>query len=295
MLNLKRTSNIRMGKFVLLMALSFPIQFQQLYAQEGQTLDTVPQADSTGIALSYNITDTMANKIPWKVYMDLKIQFPIQDAIGLQLVSPRGFSGYIGFGMLSRAYTVAALDLVRAKNENEEVRKQFIKDKLENGFIFELGGYYHFRRWNGFYTGLFLQFQRFTMSVTPQEMVESYDFGDTQGLSDNLQEILDNNDAARSFYENTVLVPTVRPIQAGLLVGKTFQFAKVPRLSVSTELSYQTNITTKSSIESESIVGQIIVNQIVSPILSSGSSANFKGFNVPALTFKISYTLGKSF
>lgn len=285
---------MKRSRFALLVVLSLPFQLQQLYGQKEQPLNTGTVMDSTMIAMSNNVGGSAAKRASWKVHLDLKVQFPIQDAIGLGFISPGRLSGYMGFGMLSRAYTVTALDLIPAKNDNEKVRQQFIKDKLENGFVFELGGYYHFQRLKGFYTGFFLQFQRFTMSVTPQEMVENYDFGDTQGLSDNLQEILDNNEAAQSFYENTILVPTVRPIQVGLAVGKSFQLRKIPRLTICPELSYQMNLTTKSSIESDSFVGQIIVNQIISPILSSGSSANFKGFNVPGLTLKISYELGKT-
>ena len=284
---------MRTGQFMLLMVLSLTFHFQQLYGKKEQTLTTRTPVDSIGTALFGNIAGSVHKKTLWMVYLDLKAQFPVQNAVGLNLISPGRFSGYLGAGMLSRSYTVIALDLIQTKNENEEIRKQFIKDKLENGFVFELGGYYHFRKLKGFYAGLFLQFQRFTMSVTPKEMMENYDFGDTQGLSDDLQEILDNNEAAQSFYENTVLVPTVRPIQIGLLVGKSFQFRKIPRLAFCPELSYQMNLTTKSSIESDSFVGRIIVSQIISPILSSGSSANFKGFNVPGVTLKISYRLGK--
>ncbi len=221
-----------------------------------------------------------------------KSQFPIQHGIGLEFNTPSMLSLYVGFGLLSRLYVTTATDFLPAEDENEAVRKQFIKDKMQNGFVFELGTHYHLMKWKDVYFGLNLQFQRYTLPATPQELVEQYDFGDTQGLGNDIQDQLDDNDFLQDFYENTEIIPTLRIVQVGFTVGKRFHFKRVPKLGLLAEFSYQVNLASSMKLNSKSSIGQIILDRFVSPILDEGTSESFGSFNLPTLTLRLNYQLG---
>jgi hypothetical protein len=225
--------------------------------------------------------------------INLKSQFPIQHAIGLEFNTPIYLSTYIGIGQLSRAYLVTATNFLPEDDPAQAIRKQFIKDKLKNGFVLELGTHYHFSRRRHFYAGLNLQFQRFTLPATPQELAEEYDFGDAQGFTDDIQSQLDDNAFLQNFYENTVIEPVIRPIQLGLTLGKKFYFKKASRLFLDVEFSYQFNISNNVKIKSESFIGQILLDNFIAPILDEGSNDSFQGFNLPSLSFRIGYQLGE--
>ena len=224
--------------------------------------------------------------------INLKSQFPIQHAIGLEFNTPIFLSTYFGIGQLSRAYWVTAINFLPDDNLAQATRKQFIKDKFKNGFVLELGTHYHFMRRRHFYAGLNLQFQRFALPATPMELVEEYDFGDTQGFSDDIQNQLEVNGFLRDFYENAILEPIVYPIQLGITLGKKFYFKKATRLFLDIEFSYQFNVSNNVHVKSESLIGQILVNNIITPILDEGSADSFKGFNLPALSLRLGYQLG---
>ena len=227
------------------------------------------------------------------VTINLKSQFPIQHAIVLEFNTPIFLSTYIGIGQLSRAYLVTATDFLPDDDPAQAIRKQFIKDKLENGFVFELGTHYHFSRLRHFYAGLNIQFQRFTLPATPMELVEEYDFGDSQGFLDDIQSQLEGNSFAQNFYENTIIEPVILPIQLGITAGKKFYFKKASRLFLDVEFSYQFNINNNVKIKSESFIGQILVDNFITPILDEGSNDSFQGFNLPSLSFRMGYQLGE--
>lgn len=222
----------------------------------------------------------------------LKTQYPIQHAIGLEFGTPGLMTGYVGFGQFSRHYVITALEALPSNNENQEARKRLIQDKLRNGFVFELGTHYHILKRKGLYAGINLQFQRFSMRATPQELVEEYDFGDTQGLGEELQDALEGNEFLQYFYEDTQVKAVVNPVQLGITLGKRFQFKKNPRLSLSAELSYQLNLASRSKLESDDFLGQIILTNFVSPILDEGTEDSFGSFNLPSLSIRLNYMLG---
>lgn len=225
--------------------------------------------------------------------LNLKSQFPIQQALGIEVMTPFFLSFYAGYGQFSRFYTVIALDVLPETDPSQSSRKQLIKDKLNNGSVFELGTYFHFVNRSGLYGGINIQFQKFDMTTTAQEMVEKYDFGNSSDFADEIQDIIENNNLVKDFYENTEISPTIKPIQLGLLVGKRFRFKKAPQLGLHLELAYHFNINTKTTLTSPSFIGQIIVDSFVNPILESNSDISFDAFNLPSLTARLSYNLGK--
>lgn len=271
-------------KIVQYLFILFTISTQVSLGQDGNKLGKLAKMDTLDVET--------ARYLPAFTF-NLKTQFPVQHAIGLEFSTPAMISGYIGIGQLSRAYVVTATEFLPARDENEEVRKQFIEDKLKNGFVFEIGAHYHFMKWKDVYVGLNLQFQRFSMESTAQELVEEYDFGDSQGFGDDIEELLEGNDLVREFYEETQIKAVVKPIQMGITVGKRFQFKKAPRLSLHTEFSYQLNLSGRSDLESDSFLGQVILNNFAGPVLSEGTAESFGSFNLPALTVRLSYALGE--
>ncbi len=225
--------------------------------------------------------------------INFKSQFPIQHAIGLEFNTPIFLSTYIGMGQLSRAYLVTATNFLPDDDPAQATRKQFIKDKLKNGFVLELGTHYYFSKQRNFYAGLNLQFQRFKLPATPMELVEEYDFGDTQGYLDDIQSQVESNIILQDFYENAILEPIISPIQLGITLGKKFYFKKASRLFLDVEFSYQLNISNNVKIKSDSFIGQILVNNFITPILDEGSNDSFEGFNLPSLSFRLGYQLGE--
>lgn len=243
-------------------------------------------------------TETQANYLDDKfipaLTVYLKSQFPIQNAIGFEYCTSSRISGYAGFGQLSRAYMVIALDILPEGSEEEAVRKQFIKDNIQGGFDFEIGVNYHIAQWKDTYFGANIQFQRFKLKATPQELVEKYDFGDSLGFSDELLKVVNNNELAKSFYENTVIEPIFVPIQLGITVGKRFTFKNNRNLGLNIEASYQFNLSMKTSVESPSGTGKLIVDNFIEPIIVYGTSHSFRSFNLPSIAVKLNYQLGNT-
>ncbi|MEM6633579.1 MAG: hypothetical protein AAF694_28155 [Bacteroidota bacterium] len=124
-------------------------------------------------------------------------------------------STYFSIGQLSQAYLVTATNFLPDDDPAQATRKQFIKDKLKNGLVLELGTYYYFTRRRHFSVGLSLQFQRFKLPATPMELVEKYDFGDTQLFLEDIQSQLEANSILQNFYDNSILEPVISPIQLG--------------------------------------------------------------------------------
>ena len=236
--------------------------------------------------------------ILWKRFVpgftiNLKSQFPIQQAIGIEIMTSSFISLYAGIGQFSRFYTLVALDALPGDTEQQDSRRQFLKDKLQNGFVFELGSYYHLVERKGLYAGANIQFQRFSMPSTPVELVEEYNFGDPDNFNEDIQDLINNNNLVRQFYESTEIAPTVRPIQLSFLVGKRFRFKNAPKLAFQVEFSYLLNIHTGTSVESPSTIGRILVNRFIDPILDNRSNDSFDGFNLPSVSFRLSYNVGK--
>ncbi|MEM9932288.1 MAG: hypothetical protein AAF824_01695 [Bacteroidota bacterium] len=225
--------------------------------------------------------------------LSLKTQYPIQHAIGLEFMTRGKVSGYIGLGQLSRAYVATATELLPDQNANQEARKQFIQEELRNGFVFELGTHYHILKWRDVYVGLNLQFQRFSMVSTPQELVEEFDFGNSQGFAEDLQEAVETNDLIRYFYEDTKVKAVLNPIQLGFTMGKRFRFKRRPRWSIHTEFSYQINLASRARLDSDDFIGQLIVNNFINPILDEGTEDSFGSFNLPSISIRLSYSPGE--
>ena len=258
----------------------------RLWEVERARLDDEKKAREDSIAM-------IGGRFVPKTTLSIKSQFPIQQALGLEIMTPAFVSFYIGYGQFSRFYTVVALDALPNEREDQAARRQFIKDKLKNGRVLELGCYYHLVNKKGLYLGLNFQFQRFSMPSTPIELVEEYNFGDPDNFSEDIQDLIDNNGLVRSFYESTIIEPVVRPIQLSFMIGKRFRFKNTPRLGLHTELSYQFNLHTGTSVESPSLIGNILVNSFIDPILENRSDTSFDGFNLPTLAVRLSYSLGK--
>ena len=221
--------------------------------------------------------------------LNAKTQFPIQHALGIEIINKKGLSFSFGMGQLSRGYTVAAMNFLKAENENDEQRKQFIKDKMNNGLVVEFGSNYYPKNTKDFYFGVNLQLQRFTLPATAQELIENYGFAD-QIDQETLDDALENS-LVEFFYENTIVEPIVKPVQLGLLVGKKFRFKKMPNLFLMTELNYQFNLNTNTTFESPTVVGQIIIDSFIEPNFDPSTAESFEEFNLPSLSIRIQYLL----
>ncbi|MEM9723722.1 MAG: hypothetical protein AAGA10_30970, partial [Bacteroidota bacterium] len=125
------------------------------------------------------------------------------------------------------------------------------------------------------------------------ELVEKYDFGDTQLFLEDIQSQLEANSILQNFYDNSILEPVISPIQLGITLGKKFYFKKASRLFLEVEISYQLNVSNTVKIHSDSFIGQILVDSFITPVLEEGSNDSFEGFNLPSLSFRLGYQLGK--
>lgn len=264
------------GKGMMFLCLSIAVH--PIHSQEVDSIPTVPdpielsQIDAEGERLALN----------------LKTQFPIQHGFGVELITRNGLAFGIGIGQLSRAYTVTATNFLAAEDEAEEKRKDFIRDKMENGFVFELSSFYYLKNFRNFYVGANLQIQRFQLPATAQEFVENYGFA-TDEIFSEIQELTEDNEVIRAFYEETIIEATVKPIQLGFTVGKRFDFNRVKGLSLLTELSYHLNLNTRTTLDSPSLVGSIIVNSFIEPNLDPNTAESFGGFNLPSLAVRLQY------
>lgn len=265
---------------------------ESLLAQKHQYNKKEKVPNPLSIKHQIDSTAKASGRILPGVTFGVKTQFPIQHAFNIEINTPARISAYLGLGILSRGYTIFAMETLVANNTNEEVRKQFIQDKLQGTLLIELGTHFHLFKPRDLYFGLNLQFQRFSLPATPQELIENYDFGDSQGFSSNIEETLRDNSLASSFYENSIIRPTIRLMQLGFTIGKNFYFKKNERLSLGVELSYSVNIRQRVKVEADTRIEQLIVDQFISPILSEGTNVSFDNFNIPSLSLRLNYRLG---
>ncbi|CAG4999945.1 hypothetical protein DYBT9275_02350 [Dyadobacter sp. CECT 9275] len=223
--------------------------------------------------------------------VSLKSQFPIQQAIGVEVMTKTKLSGYLGFGQFSRFYTTVALNALPNKKVEQQMRRQFIKDKLRNGTVFEIGLAYHLPKRRKFYAGINFQNQNFTLPSTTKELIENYDFLDSQDRKDKILDMVDKNTRLQEFYETTEIISKVTLQRLGVTLGRRFGFRKIPRFGLHMELSGQWNIGSRTSIESSSFIGNVLVNQFAEPILREKTKESFSSFYLPSLTLRISYAL----
>ena len=226
------------------------------------------------------------------VTLNLKTQYPIQHAISLEVATPIFFSGHIGIGQFSRFYTKSALEFLPQEDDTQIRRKEFVQDNLQNGFVFESGVQYHVLKWHNIYAGLDMQMQQFSLSSTPQELVEEYDFEDTQGLLGDVLAVVDKSPALQVFYENAILTPAITTIQLEVKLGKRIHFKKITKLFLDIELSYQYNLSAQVTMKASSTIGNNLVENFITPIIDQGSKDSFSSFALPTVGLRLSYQLG---
>ncbi|MEA5139238.1 hypothetical protein [Arcicella rigui] len=231
---------------------------------------------------------TAQEESDWETQISIKTQFPIQHALGIEFISPIGLSSYFGLGQLSRNYTVLATNALPAKDENQAERQRFIKDKMKNGSVFEVGMNYYFGKKRKLYSGVNIQFQHFTLPATPKELFEKYNFGDQLALQNDLDDLLDRP-IVQNFFENTLLTPNVNPIQLGFLLGFSIKIGKSEKLFLNPELNYQINLYTKTKVSASNPIGNILVNNIINPTIKQGSEESFGTFKLPSISLKFVY------
>ncbi len=238
------------------------------------------------------IGDKKAPRGPAEILtVSLKSQFPIQQAIGLEVMTKLKLSGYLGFGQFSRFYTTVALNALPNRKVEQQMRRQFIKDNLRDGTVFETGLAYHFSKRRKYYAGLNFQNQKFTLPSTTQQLVENYDFLDGQGRKDKILDLVDRNTRLREFYETTQIISKVTLQRLGITLGRRFSFSKIPRFGFHTELSAQWNMGSRTAIGSSSTIGNVLIKQFAEPILQEKTKESFSSFFLPSLTLRVSYAL----
>ena len=252
------------------------------YAQNTQS-EVIQVADSTAIHQHPFLSRTT-------IY--LKTQYPIQHGMGIEVATPFFFSAHIGGGQLSRLYATSALEFLPQEDDTQLRRKEFIQDNLQNGFVFEFGIQYHILKWRTIYVGLNVQVQQFKVQATPQELVEEYDFGDTQDYLEEITTLVENAPTLTAFYENAELAPRLNAIQIEVKLGKRIHFKKMKNLFLDLELSYQSNLSAPISIQTPSTVGEVLIERFIKPILTEGTDDSFSGFAIPTVGARLSYQIG---
>ena len=223
----------------------------------------------------------------------LKTQYPIQHGVGVEVATPFFFSVHSGVGQLSSLYARSALEFLPQEDDSQEKRKELIQDKLKNGFVFEFGTQYHILKWRNVYAGLNLQVQQFKISATAQELVEEYDFGNTQGYQEEVLAFIENAPTLNTFYENTILTPSLTAIQIEAKLGKRIHFKNIKKLFLDVELSYQSNVAATISLKTPSAAGEVLVERFVRPILKEGTEDSFSAFAFPTIGLRLSYQIGQ--
>lgn len=228
-----------------------------------------------------------------KTMLGIKTQFPIQHALNLEMrIGNTPLSTQFGIGQFSRFYTLIALNMIDAKTEGAQVRKDFIKVRLRNGSVIELGLMAHHIQ-KRFYGGLSLQFQRSSMAATPEELVEQFDFADDSDLRSNIDSLVAKHQIVADFYTSTVVYPTICPLQMGFVLGKLWRF-KNPRLALHAELGYSFNLATPLKIEGKSgFLVNLLLDSYVNPLVKGQNAKSFSSFRYPSLALRLSYGLGK--
>ena len=147
-------------------------------------------------------------------------------------------------------------------------------------------------KWRNVYVGLNLQVQQFKIQATSQEIVEEYDFGNTLGYFEEVSNLIENVPALTAFYENTILTPSLTAIQIEAKLGKRIHFKKMKRLFLDVELSYQSNLSARVSINTSSTTGEVLMKNVIEPILNEGTEDSFGAFAFPTVGVKLSYQIG---
>lgn len=261
------------------------------FLASGQSQNNTEKIPDEKLDVLNNVSPRQKKSKPY-VAFNVKTQFPIQHSLGFEFVSKSGLSFGLSVGQLSRAYTVAATNFLPAEDENQEIRKQFIEDKMKNGLVVEFGTFFYPRNFRNLYFGAHLQLQRFTLPATTQELIENYGFADQidqEVLNENLE-----NELVQSFFQTTVIEPIIKPVQLGLTFGKKFSFRKTPNLSLMVELNYHINVASKTSFDSPSFIGNVIVNSFVEPNLDPSTADSFGSFNLPSMTLRLQYRIDAS-
>ncbi|MEL7532403.1 MAG: hypothetical protein AAFN10_13880 [Bacteroidota bacterium] len=218
----------------------------------------------------------------------LKTEFPTQLALGYQYISQSGFSFHASTGIYPSGFTRLLLNL--AENESPEAAElqQFFSDRLQNGSVNELGiGY--FRLKSGVFALASLQFQKFSIATTTNELIENLDTEiDATEIESQLEEI----PALEDFFYGETVYPTFRSVNLVLSAGKTFRFASMPRFSLSTHLSYGINLSSSLRVEANSFIGNTVMNNFVNPNLADSDQAiGIRG--IPSLSLSLNYQFGK--
>lgn len=217
-----------------------------------------------------------------------KIEFPTQLALGYQYIAKQGLAFHGSLGLYPSAFTRVLLDVAPEGQIEDNALQDFFTDRLENGSVTELGvGYYVLKP--GLFVLASLQFRKFSISTTTSELIEnlSADFDP----SDLEAQIAENDILETFFYEETVY-PTFRPIMLQLSVGKIFRFSSMPRISLSTQLSYGINLNTSIRVEANSFIGNTVMNNLVNPALADSEQA-FEIRGIPSLSLSLNYHFGR--
>lgn len=229
-----------------------------------------------------------------KTMLGFKTQFPIQHALNLEVRwGNLPLSAQLGLGQFSRFYTLIALKVIDAKTEEARVRKDFIKARLRNGSVIELGLMAHHIQ-KRFYGGVSLQFQRTSLAATPEELVTHFDFEGKADLRDNIDSLVAKYQIVEDFYTSTVVYPTIRPVQMGLMMGKIWRF-KNPRLALHAELGYSFNLAAPLKIEggNNGFLVNLLLDSYINPLVEGQNAQSFSSFRYPSLALRLSYGLGK--
>ncbi|MEL6654499.1 MAG: hypothetical protein AAFQ87_27240 [Bacteroidota bacterium] len=216
-----------------------------------------------------------------------KTEFPIQLALGYQFTGKKGISFHASTGLYPAAFTRVLLNQAPAETQAEADFQAFISDRLQNGSVNEIGfGYTSLQ--SGLYALISLQFQRFSIETTTNELIENLD---TELDAATLEEQFEALPALENFFYEESIYPTFRPTNLVLSVGKTFRFAAIPRFSLSTHLSYGINLSSSLQVEANSFIGNTVANSFINPgLASSNQNIAFRG--LPSLSLRVNYHFG---
>jgi len=219
----------------------------------------------------------------------LKAEFPLQVAIGYEHIIPNGMAFHGSVGLSPKAFSQFLVNLASEDVLDPEL-SDFLEKRLRNGSVIEFGsGYYHLK--SGFFASLGLQFHRYSISSTMDELVETMDLG-MQAEEIDIEELLDNSQALSDFYYQETLYPTFRNTNLALSAGKLFRFRAIPQLSLSTMISYSLRLDNNISIEANSPIGRGLTVNLVNPLLSENMPENGPvGF--PTLSLRVNYLFGE--
>ncbi|MDO5977796.1 hypothetical protein [Flavivirga spongiicola] len=193
------------------------------------------------------------------------------------------------WGIYSKEYLALLLNFAPNDKPDEKARRDFIKKRLNSGSVIEIGlGYQHLK--TDFFGLISIQFQRFSISGTANELITNLDLEGQFSDLLLLENLIKNSILLRPFYNEKILHPIIDLTQLQFALGKTFRFESLPRISISALFSYNFNIANSVNIESNSFIGQTIIDLFVNPTLEKSSDLNFGSLNYPSLTLQLNYS-----